>query len=80
MQSGSFAYKQILVAIYERSKASKALKGFCRFLYKMNAPALRSNQNIKSNIFPIPIFRYCAYQKKAVILHPNSKITNNRDV
>ena len=36
------AYKQILVSICKRGKASKALKGFCRFLFIFNRTLLLS--------------------------------------
>ena len=52
------AYKQILVSICKRSKASKAPKGFIWFFYNFIATVL-----IPHNI--------CIYQRKAVPLHSN---------
>jgi hypothetical protein len=55
------AYKQVLVSICQRSIASKALKGFCWFLFIFNGTLLTS------------IFKF---ENKVLSLQPNNIVRN----
>ncbi len=62
-----FTYKQVLVSICQRSIASKALKGFCWFLFIFNGTLLRINPKIiEATIATViaAVFMVCMHKLK----------------